>query len=278
MYIEYSRMHRDRSKRTRYCKRRSKPRTRRRTRSSRRSLRGGGLFSKINLGLGIFPRVKASRMGPHLEIVIARYREDIRYFKHLPIQSRIIVYNKGPIMKLPMNVHQMMLPNIGREAHTYLYHIIENYDNLADVTLFLLGSAMELWLKKRMFISLLQKIPKVDKNSFYCPGFKSHVDPDFQLDVYASTTKSNRAGDTALQSASIRPFGKWYAQKIAPARHTLAYPDKRCYFGLFVVGKNRILRHPKSFYKSLLRELTSSPSANPEVGHYFERAWHGIFG
>ena len=39
------------------------------------------------------------------------------------------------------NVYKTInLPNIGREAHTYLYHIINNYDNLADINVFLPGS------------------------------------------------------------------------------------------------------------------------------------------
>ena len=28
------------------------------------------------------------------------------------------------------------MPNVGRESHTYLYHIVENYDNMADWTVF----------------------------------------------------------------------------------------------------------------------------------------------
>ena len=37
----------------------------------------------------------------------------------------------------PGPVHQ--LPNVGREAHTYLHHIVSNWDNLAEYTLFLQG-------------------------------------------------------------------------------------------------------------------------------------------
>lgn len=33
------------------------------------------------------------------------------------------------------------LPNVGREAHTYLHHLTERYHSLADVTLFVMGSA-----------------------------------------------------------------------------------------------------------------------------------------
>lgn len=35
------------------------------------------------------------------------------------------------------------LPNIGREAHTYLYHIVSNYYNLTDWTFFLQGNPFD---------------------------------------------------------------------------------------------------------------------------------------
>ena len=33
----------------------------------------------------------------------------------------------------------MVLPNVGREQHAYLTHIVRNYDSLADWTVFLHG-------------------------------------------------------------------------------------------------------------------------------------------
>ena len=45
-------------------------------------------------------------------------------------------------MKKSKNIKEVIkLKNIGREGHTYLSHIINNYDKLADITIFLPGSA-----------------------------------------------------------------------------------------------------------------------------------------
>ena len=64
------------------------------------------------------------------EIVIARYNEDLSWLNKIDKNIKITIYNKG---NNNINFPFIQLPNIGRESHTYLYHIINNYDNLADI-------------------------------------------------------------------------------------------------------------------------------------------------
>jgi hypothetical protein len=47
------------------------------------------------------------------------------------------------------------------------------------------------------------------------------------------------------------------------------------YFGVFAVSKKHILNHPQTYYQKLLAEFPKH--SNPEVGHYFERAWLAVF-
>lgn len=65
------------------------------------------------------------------QLVIARFNEDISWSNCFPS----IIYNKGEYQSNSINIK-----NVGREAHTYLYHIINNYDNLAEVTCFFQGT------------------------------------------------------------------------------------------------------------------------------------------
>ena len=44
----------------------------------------------------------------------------------------MIIYDKSPS---PV-AGSRPLPNVGRESHTYLHHIVSNYDSLADWTVF----------------------------------------------------------------------------------------------------------------------------------------------
>lgn len=67
-----------------------------------------------------------------IEFVIAKYTEDTLWVKDLS-PYRVTIYDKS----------KGDLPNIGREAHTYLHHIICNYDKLADITVFLQGNPFD---------------------------------------------------------------------------------------------------------------------------------------
>jgi hypothetical protein len=75
------------------------------------------------------------------ELIIAVYNEDISWINNINSVDKIIVYNKGDrnIFTNNPNIEVIKLPNVGREAHTFIYHIVENYEKLADHTIFLQG-------------------------------------------------------------------------------------------------------------------------------------------
>jgi len=68
-----------------------------------------------------------------VEVVIAKYKEDTAWTSGLT--HPYVIYDKSDT-PLPTSIP---LPNVGREAHTFLYHIVETYGNLADITVFLQG-------------------------------------------------------------------------------------------------------------------------------------------
>ena len=80
-------------------------------------------------------------------IVVARYQEDVDWvndLKYIFINTRIqpFIYNKGtPLEHYPLSY--ISLSNVGRESHTYLYHIIHNYDNLSDLVFFTQGTPFD---------------------------------------------------------------------------------------------------------------------------------------
>ena len=86
-----------------------------------------------------------------INIIIARYNEDLKWTLEKPFdQFKYIVYNKGDNENFEKkNVKEIIsLENVGKCDHTYLYHIIENYNNLADINVFLPGS-LDLKYKKK---------------------------------------------------------------------------------------------------------------------------------
>lgn len=108
------------------------------------------------------------------DIVLSYYKEDttfvtrfVRYLRNVTNihtrRHRFIVYNKNPTindqqLKQTLNVDIVKtLPNLGREGATYLSHIIDNYDQLADHTLFsqagvegITKTGLEDWFRDRL--------------------------------------------------------------------------------------------------------------------------------
>ena len=79
-----------------------------------------------------------------IEIVVARYNEDLKWLNKYASTNNIYItiYNKGIndiTFKETNNIKIISLHNVGRESHTYLYHIINNWDTLAQRTIFFQG-------------------------------------------------------------------------------------------------------------------------------------------
>jgi hypothetical protein len=73
-----------------------------------------------------------------LEVIVARYNEDVNWTKDLVYKSTI--YNKN---EQDNHLFEKNLPNVGREGHTFFNHIIENYNNLPEYLAFLQGNPFD---------------------------------------------------------------------------------------------------------------------------------------
>jgi hypothetical protein len=213
------------------------------------------------------------------ELVIARYNEDLHWiddplFDHI---TRMTIYNKGSNTDFKTNEKVkdiVTLPNLGRESHSYLHHIITNYDNLANMTIFVPGSLDNNY--KSAKVGIIFEMLKLGCNDAFHTAYKNTIYDlykDFQLDAWSSTHEKNLElnPDAQLTLSTRRPYSEWYKHFIGESYQY----HKAGYAGIFAVDKRYILRRPLSFYQELIKEL--EVSSNPEVGHYFERAWSAIF-
>jgi hypothetical protein len=214
-----------------------------------------------------------------IDLVIAYYKENLDWLKeYKDIQfHKVYIYNKGPNkapeVHLNVPIIEIKLENIGRCDHTYLYHIIENYNNLADITIFSPGST-RLPHKKAQFDFVAKKTNETKQTVFKGVYYNNVVKDnyDFQLEKWRSSNKNNNDGDekSKLALANIRPFGKWYENHFSNIHiHMINY------FAIFSVSKEHIKHHSLEYYKQLIKEFPNH--SNPEVGHYFERAWVAVF-
>jgi hypothetical protein len=214
----------------------------------------------------------------NIEIIISRFNENLNWTLESPFNKfQYIVYNKGNNDNFnKTNVKQIInIQNVGRECHTYLYHIIENYDKLANIMIFFPGS-LNLDYKKIKAKILLYNIIKNNYSTAYFVGqyyqsVKQHF-YNFFIDNWKSTDIKNSLlnNESLLQKSEIRPYGKWYTHFFG---NTPAKWSTMC--GIFSVDKRDIIQHPIEHYQKLLETINTHSS--PEAVHYIERSWGVIF-
>ena len=215
-------------------------------------------------------------------IIISRYNEALNWTKESPFNKfRYIVYNKGPNENFCKEFVDKIitLDNVGRCDHTYLHHVIENYDSLSDIQVFLPGSTGDA-SKKRKAICILSKIIESGHKAAYFRSDKinksiNELDSfcNFKLDNWRASNKQNRSlnGETKLLLSTLRPLGLWFIYHFGDMNICNV-----SYYGVFSIDNRDILQKPKSFYEKIIRDVSSH--SNPEAGHYIERSWAAIFG
>ena len=207
-----------------------------------------------------------------VEVVIARYEEDMSKFAGDAFRGmRLTVYNKGISEVYPC----ISLPNVGRCDHTYLYHIVANYDNLADVTVFLPASCFD-GPKSCNTRMVLDAVRRTGSSVFPKAGDVTDVRNNyyhFKLSEWSATNEKNKAlnPEIRLAPSPIQPFGAWFDWNF-PGLPPIGVI---CYYGIFAVSKEHIMQHPRDRYERLLHYLDEN--SNPEAGHYMERAWGALF-
>lgn len=212
----------------------------------------------------------------NVEIIIARYNEDLKWTLETPFNKyKYIVYNKGDNENFEKaNVKEIItLPNVGKCDHTYLYHIINSYNNLSDIVVFFPGS-LDLKYKRKIAVKLLNEISLRDNAIFISLNQYDikKVHYNFKLNHYKTAHQKNKCknGESLLKKSSIRPFGLWFENMFGNLKINCLI-----YYGIFSIDKNDILQHPVTRYEVLIKDL--SDHSNPEVGHYLERSWCAVF-
>jgi len=215
-------------------------------------------------------------MGFKCDLVIAYYKEDLSWlheFKHLPFR-KIFLYTKGKTSpEAPVSYIEEKLDNIGRCDHTYLYHIIKHYDDLGDVTIFCTGST-SLGHKLDKFRQIVKHVFATHNSVFsgvFCKSVRNAM-YTYYMHAHKATYKNNQedSAKDVLTPSKIRPFGPWYEKHFPKIRTTLLP-----YYGLFAVSNKHVKQHSLEYYEKLIAEFPRH--SNPEVGHYFERAWTAVF-
>jgi hypothetical protein len=221
-----------------------------------------------------------------MELVVARYREDLNWLRRVPPAIGLTVYNKSEQAatnvtdtdhaqagltslladsqrkRLPASSVAVSLPNVGREAHTYLHHLVTHYDDLPDYIIFCQGKpfdhAFDFHASLRTFATDPAQI-----GPFRWLGHIIDTD-DAQGQTLFRDWSKNEDG----RPLDMRGFHRQLFDNEGPAQYTFVLGAQ------FAVSRAVILSRPLAFYQRAL----SISETFPDAAHCFERSWDRVFG
>ena len=202
-------------------------------------------------------------------LIIARYNEDLSWLKEFK-DFKIIVYNKGNNLTDNVFYEVINLENVGRESHTWLHHIVKNYNNLNEINVFLQGRIDD--LNCMAYKNPNDYLKKINKYGFKASRYgllgPFHWDWNVNIDKDIRYKTQWENNEISRSSIGFRNFSK----KLFPNIPLLVSTS---YSGCFAVKKEIIEQHSLVFYQELLDIL--SQNKNPIEAHYMERLWCYIF-
>lgn len=183
------------------------------------------------------------------ELILARYNEDISWIDKVDVE-KITIYNKG---EDNLKYKYIKLPNIGRESHTYLYHIIENYDNLTELTIFSQGDP---FFHSPHFLKLIKNRdlfePIQPLTAYYSPSFEDANNKSKKIIIEKEFIREGLPPKRVLDISkelwikNIPIYVEYYDNN-----GVVRYPD--FYHDFFITGFISYLKYRKFKFKSFTK-------------------------
>ncbi len=249
-------------------------------------------FVSLNFGQRQYPRVEPhldlqyEPIGP-LEVVISMYKERtedvaalIKKLESMPqlAEALVTVYLKDGEaderkIQQETNAHEVIkLPNIGREAETYLNHIVNRWDSLAERTVFLQADVHN----PREFYPFFERYFRANQTGFLNLGWAGIL------------CNGDDCGDKRGWHDETSLFAEVQSRIDKSTRENVLLSYK----GQFVVTAARIRGIDKSIYDDLWQLLIDESSwahqepylqerpdsmSQPWFGYTMERIWNVLF-
>ncbi len=206
---------------------------------------------------------------PHsIELVIARFEEDLRWVRRVPPSVKVTIYNKGvsrPLtaeLETRAGISVIPLPNKGREAHSYLTHLVERYGSLAPRTVFCQGHPFD---HAPDFHARLRDLEGRDAapEPFLWYGFLEETDDPFGRRLFVPWSKNPERQELRTGMLYEDLFGE-------PSPGFFHFRGG----AQFAVTREAVRRRLVEFYRRALELSTATPLA----AHSYERIWDRLFG
>jgi hypothetical protein len=200
---------------------------------------------------------------PEVEVVVARYTEELNWLRKRPAALRVTVYDKSP--DLSAGDATLTLPNVGREAHTYLYHIVSRYNSLADWTVFCQGKPFDHAFDFKKSLQALTADPDtfMAGKPFRWLGHLIDTDDNRGERLFQPWSKNDDGRGLDLLS-----FHRALFDTDGPELYTFVLGAQ------FIAHRDLIQQQPLSFYERALAVSMTFPDA----AHCYERSWDRVLG
>lgn len=232
----------------------------------------------------------------HIDLVVSRYDEDISWISDVTERLRgsitVHVYDKGATDVTPdvsasletdsnVSVVVSRLPNVGRESHTYLEHVLRMRRTMTagssvDVTVFLQGRMEDHVPMDRdgiaEFVEIMVREAATTKrgessnHACHTQYGSFNAIPDLRVSMFAGV------GDSGID------FGHWFRSLIGPWPWANERDGPSWWqHGVFAIRTCRLMSSEvdDAYFVALRAEVDWH--VNPEAGHYFERSWYFVF-
>jgi hypothetical protein len=242
------------------------------------------------------------------ELIISRYQEPLSWIAHIPEEIKVVIYNKGEEITDPSVIGRsnaiIQRPNQGREAETYIYHILCQYNQLSGRLIFCQGYPFEHspnfieLLQTRHLWSEIQPLSVIWKKSHNIPPHELIENRRYNPSVPSKIRKENfslytwcpiefiddgaiRIGDLyrakynlkASENIASHFLMKCGLQELSGAAEN-AKIGSFCYGAIFSVEARLAKNIPLDCWKQ-----THDAALTETVGPYiFERLWLHLFG
>ena len=234
------------------------------------------------------------------KVVVARYAEDLSWLRMFRGEE-VEIINKGgalPWAGVGWTVKEGL--NVGREAHSYLWWVVENYDRLPDVCFFtqgqvvdclgpkwtefsrkgglaaqLLGDSGSNWLEV-MIRYFYYRCHAADSPGWICDTWSPE---GLEANLGVGGRLSEYKGGLEPADRGMREFFREFVDvEGVVGEEEYSHVGRIYWNALFAVRKERILLRPREYYERLLNYPSLTAGSSVEAAHFYERAWYYIFG
>ena len=237
-----------------------------------------------------------------VELVVARYSESVDWA--MAYNDIAVIYNKGrtPVVGFQRSVN---VENIGREGHTYLYHIVQNYGNLAEKSIFMQADPFPhnptilFAVDNHFLLQPVQPLGLRYLRSYNLPPLeyveKTKIKTDFGLEYLTIHSDADLISpdfhdvgmvDLRLNADKDYPDAKYRSKPLVegfliragfPSKPLLGETIKFSFCGLFSICRKKILYYSIDNYMGLLDELVRKNPQGGVNGYILEKTWLYIF-